>query len=350
MIAPLKEILEDNNLSPEMRPKAKIAYRNAISMQNICNVMVELYERENEGRNLNVASYSLSDVMRNAIASTNELLQVAPIQIHYEMDKKITDEVWIDRKKIEHMFRNILSNAYRHISNAGNIHVNIYKENMDGKEFCCCQIQDDCKAIINQARTFLLSKEEGADVLTTQLKPELGIILMKENIVAHNGDIKIVQDPERGTCVYVYIPTGKEHFENNPNVTFVEAEEMKEVEVVTTNEEQKQKLEEAYKLEIDEFIPKAPQWHERILKFIVLLFFSVPKLSFSCFISSSIIFWNILTTSYFIYFTTDILILLQPLGVKYAMIKRLLMGEPNPALLKADIEWNKLIPTALKNS
>ena len=244
MIAPLKEILEDDNLSPEMRPKAKIAYRNAISMQNICNVMVELYERENEGRNLNVASYSLSDIMRNAIASTNELLQVAPIQIHYEMDKKITDEVWIDRKKIEHMFRNILSNAFRHISNAGNIYVNIYKENMDGKEFCCCQIQDDCKAIINQARTFLLSKEEGADVLTTQLKPELGIILMKENIVAHNGDIKIVQDPEKGTCVYVYIPTGKEHFENNPNVTFVEAEEIKEVEIVTTNEEQKQMQEE----------------------------------------------------------------------------------------------------------
>ena len=244
MIAPLKEILEDHNLSPEMRPKAKIAYRNAISMQNICNIMVELYERENDKGNLNVAAYSLMDVVTNAIASTNELLQVAPIQLNYEKDNKTKDEVWIDKDKIEHIFRNILSNAYRHISNAGNIYVKIYKENIDGKEFCCCQIKDDGKAIINQPGTFLLSKEEGGENLTTQLKPELGIILMKEIIVAHNGDIKIVQDPESGSSVHVYIPTGKEHFENNAKVTFVEAEDLKKVEIVTEEEQQKQTQEE----------------------------------------------------------------------------------------------------------
>ena len=43
------------------------------------------------------------------------------------------------------------------------------------------------------------------------------------------------------------------------------------------------------------------------------------------------------------YVISDILILLQPLGVKYPTIKRLLMGEPNPALLKEKLLDNPYI-------
>lgn len=43
------------------------------------------------------------------------------------------------------------------------------------------------------------------------------------------------------------------------------------------------------------------------------------------------------------YVISDILILLQPLGVKYTTIKRLLMGEPNPALLKEKLLDNPYI-------
>lgn len=43
------------------------------------------------------------------------------------------------------------------------------------------------------------------------------------------------------------------------------------------------------------------------------------------------------------YVISDILILLQPLGVKYPTIKKLLMGEPNPALLKEKLIDNPYI-------
>lgn len=48
------------------------------------------------------------------------------------------------------------------------------------------------------------------------------------------------------------------------------------------------------------------------------------------------------------YVISDILILLQPLGVKYPMIKRLLMGEPNPALLKQKLLDNPYIMLELR--
>lgn len=48
------------------------------------------------------------------------------------------------------------------------------------------------------------------------------------------------------------------------------------------------------------------------------------------------------------YVISDILILLQPLGVKYSMIKKLLMGEPNPALLKEKLLDNPYIMLDLR--
>lgn len=244
VIAPLKEILTDSNLTPNLSPKAKVAYRNAISMQNICNMMLDIYERENEESNLNVGSYLLSDILNCAIASSNELLNVAPIKLHYDKHGKVKNEVWIDRKKIEYIFRNLLSNAYRHISFAGNIYINIYTEKYEDKEYCCCQIKDDGKNIISESGSYLLNKELDIDGLSNQMKSELGLTLMKDKIVAHHGFIKMVRDTESGTSAVVYIPMGKEHFENDSNVTFVEPEEVKPIEIITAEEKDNKNPEE----------------------------------------------------------------------------------------------------------
>ena len=244
VIAPLKEMLTDSNLTANLSPKVKVACRNAISMQNICNMMLDIYERENEESNLNVGSYLLSDILNCAIASSNELLNVAPIKLHYDKHGKVKNEVWIDRKKIEYIFRNLLSNAYRHISFAGNIHINIYTEKYEDKEYCCCQIKDDGKNIISESGSYLLNKELDIDGLSNQMKSELGLTLMKDKIVAHHGFIKMVRDTESGTSAVVYIPMGKEHFENDSNVTFVEPEEVKPIEIITAEEKDNKNPEE----------------------------------------------------------------------------------------------------------
>jgi DNA-binding response OmpR family regulator len=99
-------------------------------------------------------------------------------------------------------------------------------------------------AILFASSTFLLSQEHGEEGSLNPLKSELGIILMRDNIVAHHGEIKIEQDTETGTSISVYIPMGKKHFENNPNVTFVDAEKVEIVEIESTAEKDKQILQE----------------------------------------------------------------------------------------------------------
>ena len=246
--APLKEMVNMPGLSPVLVQKTKMAYRNAIGMQDVCNLMHDIYQQENEILELNVSHYSISEILNNALSASNELLNMAPIKLHYDKNKRIKEEIWVDRKKIEYIIRNVLSNAYRHISYSGDVTIQVSFENIDDKKYCCYQIKDNGKSMIEKSAIFQLSKEEGGEELTQQLHAELGIILMKEHITTHHGDIYIEQDVENGSCVKIYIPLGKEHFEGDARVKFIEPEVMKvapeETKVLVTAEEKSRQIEE----------------------------------------------------------------------------------------------------------
>lgn len=223
IIAPLKEVISDTSAPTHHASDLKLAYRNAIGMQDVCDLLLHLHEQENEELQLKVSHYSITKIADNVIASLHELLNVTPIQLAYERSN-MDLEIWIDRRKLDFVLRNILSNAFRHISYAGNVQFTTSIESIEGREYALFQIKDDGKDMIGKSATFLLSKEEGGNDLTKQLHPELGILLMKEYVTAHQGDIRIEQDVETGTTVSVYIPLGKEHLDNHPAVVWVEPE------------------------------------------------------------------------------------------------------------------------------
>lgn len=223
--APLKEMI-DNPIFPEsLLQKAKVAYRNSISLQDICNQLLNIHQQENYGSKLNVAPYSASSIADEVVRSSYELLNVSPINLHYDKDNKINTEIWIDRKKINFVLRNILSNAYRHISYSGTIRFSVNISTINGKNFCLFTIEDDGKEMVEESSvTYLGADNSGSP--SNRLHPELGIEIMKETVVAHQGDIKIQQEKKTGTQVTLYLPLGKQHFEGKEYVSFIEPEEI----------------------------------------------------------------------------------------------------------------------------
>ena len=87
--APLKEMMEDESLSATLQPKTKLAYRSAIGMQDVCDLMLDIYRQEDENMHLTVGEYPAHTIINNAISSSNELLNIAPIKLHYDKNKPI---------------------------------------------------------------------------------------------------------------------------------------------------------------------------------------------------------------------------------------------------------------------
>ncbi|MBQ4647352.1 MAG: response regulator [Candidatus Gastranaerophilales bacterium] len=67
----------------------------------------------------------------------------------------------------------------------------------------------------------------------------------------------------------LYLPDYQDGFELIKEANRIKNEEGKDFKIVAiSGTDNPQIIQEAYKLEIDEFISKAPQWHEQVLKFI----------------------------------------------------------------------------------
>ena len=207
--------------------KAKMAYRNSISLQDICNQLLNIHQQESYSPKLNVAPYPASVIADTVVRASHELLNVSPINLHYDKDNKINTEIWIDRKKIIFILSNILSNAYRHISYSGSIHFTVNTSTINGKDFCLFTIEDDGKEMIEEPSVIFLGSDN-YNPPSNRLHPELGIEIMKTTILAHHGDIQITQEKNKGTRVVLYIPLGKQHLKNDENVCFIEPETIME--------------------------------------------------------------------------------------------------------------------------
>ena len=225
--APLKEMITNTAFPESFLQKAKMAYRNSISLQDICNQLLNIHQQESYSPKLNVAPYPASVIADTVVRASHELLNVSPINLHYDKDNKINTEIWIDRKKIIFILSNILSNAYRHISYSGSIHFTVNTSTINGKDFCLFTIEDDGKEMIEESSVIFLGSDN-YNPPSNRLHPELGIEIMKTTILAHHGDIQITQEKNKGTRVVLYIPLGKQHLNNDENVCFIEPETIME--------------------------------------------------------------------------------------------------------------------------
>ena len=104
------------------------------------------------------------------------------------------------------MIQNMLTNAFRCVRYAGNIQCSIDREILDGQEYCVFRIVDDGKdmeALLHQGYV-------------------LGQALMEDIARMHHGKFCAIREDGKGTESALYIPMGRNHFENDKNVTFVE--------------------------------------------------------------------------------------------------------------------------------
>ena len=198
----LKGATDETNFSPDMSQKFKLAYRNSLYIQDACELFINMQQQNHYKDELKVSNYPVFRITDTVIRSAREIISACPINIVYGQDKEQTI-IWIDFAKIEFTIKTMLSNAFRRTHYAGNIQCSIEYENLNGKEFCVFKIVDD-----------------GKDSIVTQ-NQSLGLSLMKEIATKHHGELEIKKN-NQGTASLLYIPLGKEHFEGDEQVTFIE--------------------------------------------------------------------------------------------------------------------------------
>lgn len=229
IIAPLKDLQKDRMHIQNF--SLQVAYRNALRMLDACDQLLVIYGQGSLVTKFEVALYQVEKLIDSNLLGIRELLKVYSIDFRCEKRIKKGIEFYVDKKKIEFIIHNLLTNAFTHTQYAGTVSLSV-SETMDGEgiHYISLIVEDDGKMMVKTAEQLLGEVETlGNDLSAVQL----GFAIMQQMVRAHHGTIVIESSEGKGTKVIMNLPTDKSVLEKDPNIIFIDPDELPEKGVET---------------------------------------------------------------------------------------------------------------------
>ena len=224
IIAPLKELQKDDAQTSQL--SLQVAYRNSLRMVDACDQLLAVYGQGNMESKLEVAPYSVDKMIDSSLFGVRDLLKVYAIDFHCEKRIKKEMEFYVDKKKIEFVIHNLLTNAFTHTHYAGTVSLSVCEVVNDNMHYVCLIVEDDGKEKVRTAEQ-LMSENKGSE--HDMSVAQMGFTIMQQMVEAHYGTITLESTEGKGTKVTVNLPADRDVFENNPNIQFTDPEELTEV-------------------------------------------------------------------------------------------------------------------------
>ena len=217
LIAPLKEVISTPELIPSAKLKLKLAYRNAQTLQDYFMRLQEAYHLEADQK-YQIASYTATRIGNGAIRSSYELLNASNIELHYDKDKRVATEIWVDKRRIHFVLQSILSNVLHIMEYNGDLWFDIFLKSNAAKEYCVFSIKGQSKTHSDYEAVDNNSPRENF----------LGWDVIQEINRIHGSEMKIEQLTQDESYIELWIPMGKEHWITAENVDFINTDELAE--------------------------------------------------------------------------------------------------------------------------
>lgn len=233
IIAPLKELQKDNSQISNL--SLQVAYRNSLRMLDACDQLLAIYGQGNLETKLEVAPYSVEKMIDSNVFGIRGLLKVYPIDFRCEKRIKKDLEFYVNKKKIEFIIHNLLTNAFTHTHYAGTVSFSVCEIMENNSHYVSLTVEDNGKRKVRTAEQ-LMSESE---VLENDLSAaQLGFTIMQQMIEAHRGTILLESTEGKGTKVTVNLPIDRAVLENEPNILFIDPEELPELESEVSEQSQ----------------------------------------------------------------------------------------------------------------
>jgi signal transduction histidine kinase/ligand-binding sensor domain-containing protein/DNA-binding response OmpR family regulator len=219
IIDPLEQLMQNLKDDHNARNTLSIINRNAQRLLHLINQLLYFRRIETGKLNLNVSNGNLEDFLGGIFESFKDLAEHQ--QINYRLiSEKTDDDAWFDAEKIENVFYNLLSNAFKNTPVSGSITVKMDYVKNNGQD--CIKAPFVSISVIDSGCG--ISKEHLPNIFNRFYKAErsakdsnftssgIGLALTYEIVQALHGEIKVESELGKGSSFTVCIPYSKERF------------------------------------------------------------------------------------------------------------------------------------------
>jgi len=246
ILPPIRQIMKRGNLDTENMRLVTLAEKNSHRLLRLINQILDFRKLESNSMQVKVRCIDLVKFYWEIHALFSD--KASRKNITFTFVPVVTElKVWADAEKLETIFYNLLSNAFKFTPKGGEIIVSMrpvgaIAEYAHGAAEIV--VTDSGIGITNEDKEKIFDPFfQAREAKQMDLGTGIGLTLVMEYVKLHHGEIKVDSKKGHGSTFTVLLPTGNEHFPVNS------VEEHDEINMVATK--QQEEIDEAKEYHYD---------------------------------------------------------------------------------------------------
>ena len=198
---PVEQLAEAQNLTPQQHTMMQIANKNVLILKRLINQILDFRKYENGKLNLHLAEIDFAAAVRDWAESFRSIARRRDIKLHIHIADTLPATIAIDAEKIERVFFNLMSNAFKYTPDNGTI------------TFACSATGTELTFSVADTGTGIAPEELGhifeRFYQVDKIHPTgsgIGLSLVKAFVELHGGTITAESEPGRSSKFTVTLP------------------------------------------------------------------------------------------------------------------------------------------------
>lgn len=220
IIDPLEKLIVSLKGDKDTLNTLKIINRNAQRLLHLINQLIYFRRIETGKLQLRVSQGNLIGFLKSIFESFNDLAHHQDVDYQF-IAPESSNNAWFDSEKLENIFYNLLSNAFKYTPPRGKISFEIKFEDHDPNAgipapYVCVEVKDTGKGIAKENLAYVFdrfyqveSNKQDAEMTSSGI----GLALTYEIVNALHGEIKVESELGKGSTFYVRLPYTKDRFD-----------------------------------------------------------------------------------------------------------------------------------------
>ncbi|MEJ2615250.1 MAG: HAMP domain-containing sensor histidine kinase, partial [Ignavibacteriaceae bacterium] len=186
--------------------KLHVANRNARRLLTLINQLLDLSKLESGSMELKTKQHNIVSFLKSLFYSFESIAESKKITLKFKSELENIPVVF-DPDKMEKIFYNLVSNAFKFTPTNGEIKVSL---DIFNSTMVRIHVKDNGKGIDKKELTHIFDRFYQADGSSTREYEGtgIGLSLTKELIELHKGNISVISEEGQGTEFIVTLPLG----------------------------------------------------------------------------------------------------------------------------------------------
>lgn len=207
IISPLKNLINKLGMQAENHKTYKLMLNNAEQLYRLINQILEISKIEAGKSNFNPRKQNINSFIKNIGINFSGFADEK--QIRYDIDLlKEDQEAYFDPEKLERVFVNLISNAFKYTAKYGVVKVS----QSTSPSWHFIHIEDNGQGITEEEQKYIFDRFYRSGKENNKTGTGIGLELSKQIVEQHKGYIKVDSEPNIKTVFTVALKKGKAHF------------------------------------------------------------------------------------------------------------------------------------------